>query len=465
MFVSAKRLMATCAVAALATTIYGCSSDNDEDRLRAELDVAQMEAAEAVAEAEAARMEATDSAAEAEAAKMEATDSAAEAEAAKMEATDSAAEAEAAKMEATDSAAEAEAAKMELEQAETELEAFRAAQMMREQEAQALIDAQTSAGIPGGMARSPAPAVHAMSDQDTLANLLPGGEAAFAPLSVTMLKQYDGLDLGTRAPDLGAAYVKSISSDGMGGLRLTYLIDGEESVAHFAADQYGSFDSCCWVAQESDRNVWLFSWNDAFIEDPDDPAATDRTDGSPYYTYFDMHGGGVYGARPHGYDILMVYGARTEPGNLPTGTAVYEGTMGARVYDSDEPNAHSWMWGSLNLEANFDDSTVSGNMDVSTADFNQGDMVLAAGNSIGISNGMIDAGGFNADWAASGPMNAARHETMSGFEGTMVGEFYGPAAEEVGGVMSGHRAADGSSPGQILQGFFGGSQPEPEVQQ
>ena len=92
-------------------------------------------------------------------------------------------------------------------------------------------------------------------------------------------------------------------------------------------------------------------------------------------------------------------------------------------------------------------------------------MVLAAGNSIEVSNGMIDAGGFSADWAASGPTNVARHETVSGFEGTMVGEFYGPAAEEVGGVMSGHRAADGSFPGQILRGTFGGSQPEPEVQQ
>ena len=48
----AKRLMATCAVAALAITAYGCSSNNDEDRLRAELDVAQMEATDSAAEAE-----------------------------------------------------------------------------------------------------------------------------------------------------------------------------------------------------------------------------------------------------------------------------------------------------------------------------------------------------------------------------------------------------------------------------
>ena len=147
MTVFAKRLMATCAVAALATTIYGCSSDNDEDRLRAELDVAQMEAAEAAAEAEAA------------------------------------------KMETAEATAETEAAKMEAEQAETELEGFRAAQMMREQEEQARMDAQTSAGLPGGMARSPAPAVYAMSDQDTLANLQPGGATEFSPLSVALIRQ------------------------------------------------------------------------------------------------------------------------------------------------------------------------------------------------------------------------------------------------------------------------------------
>ena len=91
--------------------------------------------------------------------------------------------------------------------------------------------------------------------------------------------------------------------------------------------------------------------------------------------------------------------------------------------------------------------------------------MLAPGNSIAISNGMIDAGGFTADWAGSGPMNAMRNETVSGFAGTMVGEFYGPAAEEVGGVMRGQRAADGSSSGQILRGVFGASQPEPEVEQ
>ena len=370
-------------------------------------------------------------------------------------------------MKATDSAAEAEAAKMELEQAKAELEAFKAAQMMREYEEHVIMDAQTSAGLPGGLARSPAPAVYAMSDQDTLANLLPDGATEFSPLSGAILKQYDGTDRGTRAPDLGAAYVKSISADGMGGLRLTYVIDGEESLAHFEADQYGSVDPCCWTVSESDRAIWLWAWNDSFSEDPDDPAATDRTDGNPYYTYFEMLGWGVYGARPHGLEGHLTFGARTMPENLPAGTATYKGTFGAQIYYDNNPDStsDSWIWGALNLEADFDGNAVSGNIDLSTADFNEGDMVLAAGNSIALSNGMIDAGGFSADWAGSGPMSVARHETVSGFEGTMVGDFYGPAAEEVGGVMRGHRAGDGSNPGQNLFGMFDGSQPEPEVDQ
>ena len=353
----------------------------------------------------------------------------------------------------------------ELDEANAKLMIFEQAQMMREQEEQARRDAQTSAALPGDMARGPVPAVHAMSDQDTLANLLPGGQTEFAPLSVALVRQFNGADRGTRAPDPGAAYVKSISSDGMGGLLLAYVLDGEESVAYFEADKFGSRDPCCWTVPESDRDIWLWAWNDSFNEDPNDPAATDRTDGSSDFTYFDMHGGGVYGAL--GYDWYFVYGARTMDGNLPSGTATYEGSLAAQIYYDDNPDANSdsSIWGSLNLEADFEGRTVSGSIADLTTYSSDGDLVLVSGNSIELSNGTIDAGGFTADWAGSGPMNAARHETMSGFEGAMVGEFYGPAAEEVGGVLRGHRAGDGSASGQNLFGMFGGNQPEPEVGQ
>ena len=44
----------------------------------------------------------------------------------------------------------------------------------------------------------------------------------------------------------------------------------------------------------------------------------------------------------------------------------------------------------------------------------------------------------------------------------MIGEFYGPVADELGGVLSGRRAATDASPEQYLIGGFGGSQPNSE---
>ena len=54
------------------------------------------------------------------------------------------------------------------------LEAFKMARMMRQQEEQARLDAQTMAGLAGGLARSPGAAVYATSEADTVASLLPG---------------------------------------------------------------------------------------------------------------------------------------------------------------------------------------------------------------------------------------------------------------------------------------------------
>ena len=332
MTMSTNKLMATCAIAILGVAGYGCS-DSTEDRLRSERDQANMAAAEAALAAEMAEQRATEADAAkmmAEQAQMEADAARAEADRLRMEAEEAARMADgdaaaaeqratAAEQRARDAEADAAAAREDLRlaqvalaMAQAELDVFRAAQMMREQEEQARLDAQTNAALPGDMARSPAPAVYAMSDQDTIANLLPDGQTVFAPLSVTLVRQYDGADRGVRSPGPGAAYVKSVSSDGMGGIRLAYVLDGEESVAHFEADQFGTVNPFDWTAQESDRAVWFWdSASDSLTEDPDDPAATDRTDGASWWTYFDMKGAGVYGARPHGYDWLLVYGART----------------------------------------------------------------------------------------------------------------------------------------------------------
>ena len=79
---------------------------------------------------------------------------------------------------------------------------------------------------------------------------------------------------------------------------------------------------------------------------------------------------------------------------------------------------------------------------------------LDASNAIDIASTAIDQARFNAPWVGSGPMDATPHETLHGFTGTILGEFYGPAAEEVGGVLSGSRAAMGDVPEQFINGGF-----------
>ena len=247
----------------------------------------------------------------------------------------------------------------------------------------------------------------------------------------------------------------------MGGVRLVYVLDGEESVAHFEADQFGTISSCCWTVSESDR---ISSGCGRILpsdEDPDDPAATDEPMArrpSPYFDRLTM--------MIEELDLMgtMFFGRCANHAKLcPWVLQPMREKLMLTCVTSITLMANHGCWGDLSLEADFDGSTVSGTIDgVASHPGNEGDFVLAPGNSIAISNGMIDAGGFTADWR-QGRMNAARNETVSGFAGTMVGEFYGPAAEEVGGVMRGQRAADGSSSGS--RGVFGASQPEPEVEQ
>ena len=63
-------------------------------------------------------------------------------------------------------------------------------------------------------------------------------------------------------------------------------------------------------------------------------------------------------------------------------------------------------------------------------------------------------GRFTADWEGRDSGETPLEDSVRGFTGTMLGEFYGPAGEEVGGVLRGHRDATASTPEQILNGFF-----------
>ena len=132
--------------------------------------------------------------------------------------------------------------------------------------------------------------MYAESETDTLASLLSGGQTVFSALSVALWRDFRATDYGTAQPALGNAYVKSISSDGEGGFRITFVIDGRESPSHFPARLF-SADNFMGSAVDNRLIPYaLWSWTDSFAANPDAAAATDRTDGSSYYNYFDING-------------------------------------------------------------------------------------------------------------------------------------------------------------------------------
>ena len=334
-----------------------------------------------------------------------------------------------------------------------ELEADR---MAAETEQQARLDAQAMAAVGHlGLARSPHPPAYAVSDQDTLANLQPGGEGVFAPLSSVLRRA-----LNVRFPDDGAAYVKSISGDGEGGFNMTWVIGGVESPVHFPADAYNPENFAFQHTDEADdhhRSYGLFGWTDSLYPEFFPGATEDRTDGSTQFDYLDLLGWWLYlGQDDSQLQGMLTYGVRTLPDSLPAGSVTWEGVMYANQYN--DVGALLNRDGVVTLEADLDDMTISGRIDgihVPAWASSSGQNEPLEGSYIDIESGSIHDAGFAQQWTGHGPMSG---ETMLGFRGALAGEFYGPSAEEVGGVLSGWRPGMNDSPDQHFIAGFGAVQ-------
>ena len=340
--------------------------------------------------------------------------------------------------------------------------AARIAERLEMQREQWRLDRQKLAGLEGGLARSLQAPVYAESETDTLASLLSAGETVFSALSVALWRDFRATNYGTIQPALGNAYVKSISSDGEGGFRVTFVIDGRESLSHLPAELFGA-DSFMGSA-EHNRLIphALWSWTDSFDANRDAATATDRTEGSSYYDYFDINGWQAGGALTGHFRGFMTYGARTRRENLRSGSATYAGHLEAEMWSAD-----SWQWGSrtsvrgtIHLEANFNEGEIGGQINALRVRTRGAGafQALPEGNSIDIASVPIDESRIVAEWVGNDTVeNAPSHQTVRGFTGTLIGEFYGPSADEVAGVLSGRRAATATTSEQFLLGGFGGS--------
>ena len=142
------------------------------------------------------------------------------------------------------------------------------------------------------------------------------------------------------------------------------------------------------------------------------------------------------------YRGFVVWGEVTE--TPPMGSASYEGRFEVEGFMRDNPSSgtsRTRYRGDAMLTADFDGSTLMGSFDGNQyrppgegwQDTEFG-LVLEAGE--------ITGSDLEANLTGSG--------MLSGFTGELEGHLYGPAAEELGGAITGEDAT------QVFNGFFGG---------
>ena len=216
---------------------------------------------------------------------------------------------------------------------------------------------------------------------------------------------------------------------------------------------------------------WLWSYNSSYH-------GTDKNRGSFRYKYVDVNG--FFGYRDEdnfedggtGDWNYLSYGARTDAANLPAGSAMYEGLVDADSHLKTDPTRthRERMKGVLSLAANFDDSTLDGMiLEIRVRARNPNDdgwnewTALSDTTHFEITDGQI-ADGQIADGRFSATLtgvdsnsSATSQETVSGYEGGILGEFYGSGAEEIGGVLNANRYD------RVIGGVFAGKQVDPDA--
>ena len=272
---------------------------------------------------------------------------------------------------------------------------------------------------------------------------------AFGPLSAPIKRHFGQDNRGVSLPEDHRAHIESISTDATGGVTVEFVIDGQTEMVEFTATEFEDFAQLV----IADRTYQIGSYGLG----SDSPVDKVFFDIGRWSTWADDDEDTLEG--------FFAYGVRTKAENLPMGSASYAGNLVGGLWNDDENPKYAThrraIFGVLTLEADFDDSTIAGeanNLWVrSTRQDGEQWAELPNTNSMEISEARIIEGRFAAGWTGvdSDPNNPADTSTR-GFEGNMVGEFYGPNAEEVGGVINGNRDATATTPEQFIIGVFGG---------
>ena len=258
-----------------------------------------------------------------------------------------------------------------------------------------------------------------------------GEHADDAPFS-TGVGRHDTNTSSPRVVSQGADNrVTSVTSDGVGGYRIAYLVDGQprsvnlepEDVPRAGNDaSYAPRDGAMlryWRPFDSKySSVAIWSHNRYANAESDE---------------------WVFGTWGH-----VIHGSRTPSASIPaTGGATYTGFAGAYEWEPSPVSASvlntPYYEGSLSLRADFTAGTVEGEITNLRRRPMTGSPFAPVSGQFAIGNGEISGN------ALSGELSGL------GYSGEIRGAFYGPAAEEAAGVMEATDADD-----KMLHGWFRG---------
>lgn len=306
--------------------------------------------------------------------------------------------------------------------------------------------------VGSGLARSSAAPVYATAGTDNRVGAALASTAGGIPaLSTSLHRQWTPTN-DARLTSSSTFHVKSIRSDGSGVYTVSYVLDGVEGVVSFDETTDLDGDGYCCELAVGDVTHYLWSWTSDPVSDHAKYRYTDIL-GYEWYTY-DSQANEDRDASSY----FFVFGTRTEA--LPAvGEAIYRGELRARLFDPDAPSgSNSWdMMGNVRLAANFDMSMLQGRFYSLRVEVPNGTTEVSwPTSSFELSDFAVNNGQFTATLTGvdSDPV-AAFNASARGFTGSILGEFYGPNAEEVAGVVAAERDEDGDSAAdRVMVGAF-----------
>ena len=298
-----------------------------------------------------------------------------------------------------------------------------------------------------GQNLSDASPVFARDETSTLKATLANPANVIPVLAATLYRHQAAGQKGVElATDL---FVKSIHRNASGAYVIDYVLDGADEQVTIPLDNCPS--GC--RATVNGRTFAIYS-----VTGDDDDMAT-MEDGLGEFEYLASHLG-FFQPEATQHRTWFVFGVRTE--DLPMGTATYHNKFRVRTWETanDDINQRQRIRGVMRIVANFDMRALEGRVyavEGAPRGASSADRVYWPTSSFTLTDGRIVNGQFTATLTGvdSDP-NTPLDESVRDFMGQVLGEFYGPNAEEVGGVVTATRDVAGTADDRVLYGYFGG---------